>query len=80
MPCGKTVRAVQITGTPKVCPYLCVHLPLRVHEGQHAVVVEAVLLQQVDDVEAVLTASTCVGHCKEEPLRVPACVDVWLQD
>mmetsp|Transcript_11932 Transcript_11932/g.20170 ORF Transcript_11932/g.20170 Transcript_11932/m.20170 type:complete len:212 (+) Transcript_11932:949-1584(+) len=59
------------------------HLPLGsvgVHQGPHAVIVEGVGLDQVDDVEAVVLARLHVGHAEVVPLGVPSRVVVGLEN
>ncbi len=51
-----------------------------VHQWPHAVVVERVWLDEVDDVESVLLACLRVGYTEVVPLSVAPRVVVWLQD
>mmetsp|Transcript_16008 Transcript_16008/g.24820 ORF Transcript_16008/g.24820 Transcript_16008/m.24820 type:complete len:261 (-) Transcript_16008:469-1251(-) len=51
-----------------------------VHERPHAVVVERVGLDKVDDIEAVVLACFGVGHAEVVPLSIPSGVVVRLQD
>jgi len=50
----------------------------RVYKRFHATIVQAVSLHQVYNVKLILDFFPHIGHCKVEPLRVSACVDIKL--
>ena len=53
---------------------------LRVHQRLHAVIVQTVRLQEIDDVESVRPACLRVLQTEVEPLIVCLRIVIWLQD
>ena len=74
----RIVADVLSAAPPALVVTLCVDL--RVNKRLHAVVVEAVRLDKVDDVEAVEAIGSSIRHSEVEPLRLAARIIIVLQN
>jgi len=52
----------------------------RIHQRSHSMVIQRVRLEQVNNVESISTPSDRIRCSKVEPLSIPSCVVVWLED
>jgi hypothetical protein len=53
---------------------------LGVHQWPHAMIIERVWLDEVDNIEPIILSSLRVGHAEVVPLSVASRVVIWLQD
>lgn len=78
---GVTVlKVADVVAAPVPAQVLLLRLLYRVDDDLHAALVQARVLAQVHDVELALVPLESVRHLEEEPLRVPICINIVLNE